>query len=346
MVQRTAKPADTFRPPLLSWLLSGGQAFAAWKLLELGRAGVDIAMAGAIVAGALSVGTGLKALNDQVKVREFRRRRKNFRDSAERHGKARFAAVKEIEKAGLLSPSGIFLGEVQAGRKRYCDVRYDLEGSGHIVGPPGSAKSTSVFISTLLSSLFNESVIVNDPSGEIYKITHRFRRTVSDVVVLCAWPDEVGALIGESVTNAGINFYSTFDPAKYPLSILDDLSFRSQLAIPRARGYQDEKSEFFNRGGRRLLDALGLLDVAEGRQPSYVSVRKRLMAGAGELESTLERASDSGAFGGLLAELAGGLSSTLSTGRDQFAGYLVPPKKHSLSTRRIHRSVNTFERGL
>lgn len=322
MMLRKETSQDAFRPPSLSLGIAGLKAIAAWKLYQYGSLGVDAAMFASIGMGAWTCKSVFRALNDQLKVKEYRRKRRKFKEAAKQHGTAAFATEQQIEEAGLFSEGGILLGSIPTRKRNVRDVRYTHGCSGFVLGPPGSHKTTSVFISTLLSTPRSApgNWIVNDPSGEIYAITHKFRRSLGDVVVLCPWAEEMSGYLRTEIRDAGLDFFAGLDLENKSGSLSDDLKFRSYLAIPRTRDSRNSKTEFFNRGGRSIIQALALIDCSEGITPSFASIQDRLMAGLAELETTLENASESGFCQGLLAKISSSLLGTMSA-KDQFAGY-------------------------
>ncbi|WP_149541449.1 type IV secretory system conjugative DNA transfer family protein [Siccirubricoccus phaeus] len=100
-------------------------------------------------------------------------------------GRARFASVFELWRAGLLRPGGRFLGQLW-GR----DIA--LHGEGHCltVAAQGSGKTTGLIIPTLITYDAG-SVVVTDPKGAITAQTRRLRASRGRVVVLNPWRDEL-----------------------------------------------------------------------------------------------------------------------------------------------------------
>lgn len=100
-------------------------------------------------------------------------------------GRARFASLRELRRAGLLRPGGRFLGQVR-GR----DLA--LHGEGHCltVAAQGSGKTTGLIIPTLITYR-DGSVVVTDPKGAITAQTRRLRSEAGRVVVLNPWREEL-----------------------------------------------------------------------------------------------------------------------------------------------------------
>jgi type IV secretion system protein VirD4 len=100
-------------------------------------------------------------------------------------GRARFASLRELRRAGMLKPGGRFLGRVK-GRDVF------LHGEGHCltVAAQGSGKTTGLIIPTLIGYR-GGSVVVTDPKGAITAQTRRLREKAGRVVVLNPWREEL-----------------------------------------------------------------------------------------------------------------------------------------------------------
>jgi type IV secretion system protein VirD4 len=99
-------------------------------------------------------------------------------------GSARWALRHEIETAGLLEPSGVFLGALSqqtfvGRRERY--LRHD--GDEHVIcfAPTRSGKGVGLVVPTLLS--WTSSVAVIDIKGENWRITAGWRRQFSHCLI-------------------------------------------------------------------------------------------------------------------------------------------------------------------
>ncbi len=103
------------------------------------------------------------------------------------HGDARFATLSDLKKAGLLkqTPQSILIGS--------CKGRYLwLGGTQHVItiSPTRSGKTTSIAIPVLLS--YQESVVVLDLKGELYKATSGWRQAQGHAIRVWAPYDEAG----------------------------------------------------------------------------------------------------------------------------------------------------------
>ncbi len=314
----TRPDPDTFRPPLVSLVYSAAWAYAAYWLYIWGQRGVGWATFASLVAGGMALGQFLKAGNDQRKLKKYRDRQQKFKQAAASHGTTSFASHEELKQSHLATSSGVFLGAVQDKWHREIDLRYNAEGSGSIISPPGGGKTAACFTPTLLTDPSN--YLVNDPTLELYAMTHEARRKLNnDVVVLCPWPEEASAIVGHEVIDTGINFLSSIDYAGNAATVRENVKSRIELLIPE-RLKIDAKTEFFERDGRNLLEFLLLDDLSEGRIPTLPRIRERLLAGPEVLHEAFLRAMDKSAFAGELALLANGLSGVLSAAPQQFAG--------------------------
>lgn len=102
-------------------------------------------------------------------------------------GRARFASVGELRRAGLLKPGGRFLGALKG-------HGIAMHGEGHCltVAAQGSGKTTGLILPTLITYRAG-SVIVTDPKGAITAQTRRLRSQLGRVVILNPWRQELMA---------------------------------------------------------------------------------------------------------------------------------------------------------
>mgnify|MGYP003686852715 CR=1 FL=1 len=112
-----------------------------------------------------------------------------------KYGIAKFGDLKTAEKADLLGKQGIHFGRITK-VKNHPDKNklqlieeatptkniaiLDKAFSGLVCAPPGTGKTTTFLIPTVL--LTKNSVILHDPKGEIYETTAPFRSTQGKVV--------------------------------------------------------------------------------------------------------------------------------------------------------------------
>ena len=88
------------------------------------------------------------------------------------YGSSRWATTREIRKAGLFQPSGVFLGQLS---DRY--LRHD--GPEHVMAfaPTRSGKGVGLVVPTLLS--WTQSVVIHDIKGENWQLTAGWRSRFS-----------------------------------------------------------------------------------------------------------------------------------------------------------------------
>ena len=89
---------------------------------------------------------------------------------------AAWATMRQVREAKLDGQHGLVIGGYRGHMLRY-------HGEGHviIVAPPRTGKTSSIVVPTLLEPHPQTSVLVNDPKGELYRMTQRYRRTISRV---------------------------------------------------------------------------------------------------------------------------------------------------------------------
>lgn len=89
------------------------------------------------------------------------------------HGSARWATLKDIEQAGLLSNEGVVVGAFQERHKKYYLIH---NGSEHIYtnAPTRSGKGVSLIVPTLLT--WKHSVVVTDIKSELWSMTAGYRQ--------------------------------------------------------------------------------------------------------------------------------------------------------------------------
>lgn len=108
------------------------------------------------------------------------------------HGDARWASRREIDKAGLMDPSGVILGKlggpkgfapfIRSTRDKYCNTL--------LVAPPGGGKGVGVVIPTLLT--WPGSAVVLDVKGENSEMTAKRRAEMGDTIYVFSPYDEDG----------------------------------------------------------------------------------------------------------------------------------------------------------
>jgi type IV secretion system protein VirD4 len=214
---------------------------------------------------------------------------------------------------------GIFLGSMGQGRKAV-DLRYDGEGSGSILSPPGGGKTARVLIPTLLSDPGTH--IVFDPALDIYQTTHEQReRLGNDVFVVCPFPGDANDILSpdHQIVDCGIDFFGNIDFEGNAGTVREKIKNRVELLLPD-KVRTDAKSRFFERDGRSLIDFLCLDELRHGRRIVLPNIRQRLLSGHAVLNEAFVSAMDCSDFAGELALLANGLNGVLTAAPQQFSG--------------------------
>lgn len=235
-------------------------------------------------------------------------------------GQARWAKLRDLRRAGMLEPGGLFLGALK-GR----DFFHNAEGHLLTIAGVGGGKSSGLVVPTLLT-LSNGSVIVADPSGELAAMTARHRGTVGPVVFLNPFGSVFTQETGVAFRDTGFNPLSILDPESSTFHT-DVSAFARLLMVTDRR----ESGSYWNDEGAEFL-ALLIAGLKRYHHPElhtlaalYEFIRDPPERMAAELESLAEK-DDLGIA--LEAERFLGL---LRTAPQQWAGVL---SKAALATKR------------
>ena len=135
-----------------------------WLLATIpSRGGPPAPMASALLGTALAMLAAL-AVNAALARRARHATVSGGRGSGDLHGSARWAAARDVRKAGLLDGRGVVVGGLRDGFGRVRALRED--GPEHVLAfaPTRSGKGVSLILPTLLT--WRESLFVNDIKGE------------------------------------------------------------------------------------------------------------------------------------------------------------------------------------
>lgn len=175
-------------------------------------------------------------------------------------------------------------------------LRYD--GDGHLLtlAPTRSGKGTGPIISTLLS--YPGSVVVTDPKGENYAVTHAYREKALGHRVVAFDPFGIVGGLG------AVNPLDAIDP-RSPRAIDDARRLAESIIV--SRGTPTANAAFFEQEAEALLSGF-ILHVAEyqhGLRRSLATVRELLTQSPDDFEAFLEEmASNPLPCHGLLARTA------------------------------------------
>ena len=149
--------------------LFGAPVYYPWRLFEWWYAYEPYApglfrRAGMMAAGGGLAGTLVAILGSLWRARQGR--------AVTTYGSARWAGAKEVERAGLFAPRGVFLGRLGC---RY--LRHD--GPEHVMAfaPTRSGKGVGLVVPTLLS--WTGSAVIHDIKGENWQLTAGWRARFS-----------------------------------------------------------------------------------------------------------------------------------------------------------------------
>lgn len=209
-------------------------------------------------------------------------------------GRARFASVLELRRAGLLKPGGRFLGALKGNN-------IAMHGEGHCltVAAQGSGKTTGLILPTLITYRAG-SVVVTDPKGAITAQTRRLRSQLGRVVVLNPWRQELMAdkAFALDLGDDGFN----------PLQLVGfDHEGRAAAARLAALLLPDQPGEesFWRIEGRELLEWGMMFLAMTTRKPAdrTLPALRRLIYDPVELAAVMEEISGRARMAGVAAGL-------------------------------------------
>lgn len=285
---------------------------------SFGQRSNDWAMVGAVFCFCIGVGQFFKARS----LYEVKRRNKSMMEAsaqtAGQHGTSMWASAKQIKKAGMLKPSGLFLGEAHGK-----DIYYPGETHVLSIAPPGAGKGVCLAVPNLLS--VKNSMIVTDPKGELYCMTHRFRQEKlgHKIIVLCPWAEKLSAELGITIPDHGFNPHSILRDGP---DIKDDAELLSSLLLPGKQG-TSASEDFWRDGGQSAITQFTLFLKHKYGDLDLPMLRRELMASPEELFGTLIEMSECDAFDGAMREMGAKMLGTLKNAPQQFEGAMGNAQK-------------------
>ena len=153
-----------------AWFEVGGYpVYVPWRLFEWWYAYEAYAPSVFNRAGAMTAAGGMLGVVVAIAGSLWRARQNRFVTT---YGSARWAAKREIAKAGLLDPTGVFLGKLKSFYLRH-------DGPEHVMcfAPTRSGKGVGLVIPTLLS--WPHSAVIHDIKGENWQLTAGWRAKFS-----------------------------------------------------------------------------------------------------------------------------------------------------------------------
>jgi type IV secretion system protein VirD4 len=204
-----------------------------------------------VVSVVLIVGAGIILQN------LLRRRRQPTRIA---HGSARYAYFKDIRKAGLLKPGGIFLGTFRH-RGRTRQLTDDSNHHTLFVMPSGAGKTAGHIIPSLLTRM--HSAFVLDPKGELYNATAGWRASQGHRCIRLAPLDGADSTLGPG---------ERWNPLLEIEPDDDDIGAIGLLAEALITGVGVEESHW-DESARSLFRCLALHSLYTGNPPSFRHIR-------------------------------------------------------------------------
>lgn len=152
------------------WFLLGDQPiYYPWRLFEWwyafdAYAPEIFSKGGQIAAGSGFLGCAFAIVGSVWRGRQDKR--------LTTYGSSRWSSAKDLKRAGLIDPRGVFLGRTQDDYLRH-------DGPEHVMAfaPTRSGKGVGLVVPTLLS--WTESAVIHDIKGENWEITSGWRSTFS-----------------------------------------------------------------------------------------------------------------------------------------------------------------------
>ncbi|TPE48560.1 type IV secretory system conjugative DNA transfer family protein [Amaricoccus solimangrovi] len=226
-------------------------------------------------------------------------------------GEAAFATLEECEQAGMLDPSGLFLG-MQEGRPLF------YSGKAHLLtaAPARQGKGISVVIPNLLH--YTGSMFVTDPKGELAAVTakHRAERFGQKVYILNPWG--LHGLPQHRYNPLQPLIEAASDPALIR-SVADEAKALALQLVPES---EDARNRYFREGARAILRAVMLHLATRGAgERCTLPEMWRVLSNNSRLERCVAEMEKSEALFGMIADLGRDLRDQLEENADQFADF-------------------------
>jgi type IV secretion system protein VirD4 len=211
------------------------------------------------------------------------------------HGSARWANLDDLKNGGLLKERGVLLGRFNPPGASHL-LAWDAPGHLITAAPTRSGKGVGAVIPNLLT--WPGSVLVNDPKGENFAVTHRTRRAMGQRV----FPLDPFEVTGPS---ARFNPLDLLNPAS--MDVADDAAVLADMLLISSG---DPRAAFWEDNARTILQALILHAVCEAPREhrNLPHVRHLLMSGPEEWADLVQAMRASSAAHGLLARFGGSIA--------------------------------------
>ncbi|WP_158498901.1 type IV secretory system conjugative DNA transfer family protein [Magnetospira sp. QH-2] len=244
------------------------------------------------------------------------------------YGSARWGKGGDVKKMGLAAKEGIVLG--QSHGKRLC---FDSFLASIAWAPPGAGK-TQILIMPSIFSAGRSSIVVNDPSGELYQETAGARAKEGPVIRL-AWADAETAR------------WNPLDNDQLPEDVNElqtEIDGIWHILIPKGKG---ENSQF-DEVGRSLGMALTFYAVLNARREGVSARFAEIYHMVAEGSSAPEWDEEEDAIGAYLSDLAAqaegeGWPRVISTNLRNMAHTAFRERSGYLNT--MQRGLKAWENG-
>ena len=193
------------------------------------------------------------------------------------HGKARWATISEMRRAGLMPRTdGIYLGQFLDNGAGIDAIGYTSPVHLVTIGRTGSGKGTGLIIPNL--STLRRSILIIDPKGEAAAITARKRAKFGRVVMLN--PFNVFAKERPWMKSHGFNPLST---VRMDDNFVDDCNIIGQSLVKQEKG---SNGSFFSGSAHDLVTGLVMHEkIKRGENANLANVRAMFRDSSGIDES-------------------------------------------------------------
>lgn len=229
----------------------------------------------------------------------YLQRREALRSST-RRGSASWASEKEIKRAGLFKPDGVFLGCDQRGKP----IFYEGETHGLTLSPAGGGKTVSFAIPALCHLPL--PMIVTDLKGTLAVMTHKLREKQHNQTVYCVNPANLYREI--------LGILARYNPL---IILIDDWKFNPKDLIADAQVIAFQlcpdpptkgENQYFRNGSRKLI-VFGLIFLVTHKSEDQVTLSQllKLLKNVSNLMEAFYISACSDVLDGDLADMANDL---------------------------------------
>lgn len=260
--------------------------------------------------GTLGFVTTLGGLAGYQRIIIQREKRKESGQTSGVYGTATFATRDECDAAGMDDPNGLYLGMLD-------DEPLFYNGKAHLLtcAPARTGKGINTVIPNLLH--YSGSVVITDPKGELAAVTakHREERFGQKVVVFNPWG--LHGLPQHKINPLQEVIRLASDPA-LQRGLMDEVKSNSLQFLPEP---EDQRNRHFRDGSRGLGDFAQTTLAVHTPELCNLPEVWRMIASPQRLERAVERARQSDALGGALADMADNIAYQMANNPEQFESF-------------------------